>query len=348
MPPPNPTGDFDFAPVSSLDAERIEQFAREIWPGEGDRRNVLESWWMTSGADVATAAVDRASGRIAGLCVGVPSEWDVGGASVSAVSICNWFVSPAFMGRGLGKALVQSFAQCAPYMNAFSVSGAAIENFRKMGWIGPYKSQLLLFTAPWPRSLWWRRHSEIAIETYRTDGAVIPPKLGDALDKIDRERPAGLFRRKRRSDDWQAHLAYFPERPFDIHIVRHRGQMIGYFAIRPADRFAGKLYRRARLHYVTDLVINSDQPEVVRAVLDTIIAVPAVRSAGAILLCTSDERVAAVAAASGWWSRETPLIGPRLNDKAPFYMKGDGFNSPAPDGRNLDLTFFDSDLDMNI
>lgn len=348
MRPTRSKGDFDFAPVSRLDAERIEQFAREIWPGEVDRRNVLESWWMTSGADVATAAVDRASGRIAGLCVGVPSEWDVDGVSVSAVSICNWFVSPAFMGRGLGKALVQSFARRAPYMNAFSVSGAAIENFRKMGWIGPYKSQLLLFTAPGPRSLWWRRPSEIAIETYPVDGGVLSPKLGDALDLIDRGRPDHRLRRKRRSADWQAHLAYFPERRFNIHMVRHHGQMIGYFAIRPADRFAGRIYRRARLHYVTDLVINSDRSEVVRAVLDTIITVPAVRTAGAILLCTSDERLAAVAAASGWWSRQTPIIGHRLDDKAPFYMKGDGFNSPAPDGRNLDLTFFDSDLDMNI
>src|SRR5687767_11416763 len=103
---------------------------------------------MTSGADVATAAIDEATGRIAGLCVGVPSEWDVGGRSVSAVSICNWFVSPAFMGRGLGKKLVQSFADRAPFMNAFSVSVAAIENFRKLGWIGPFRSELLLFPLP--------------------------------------------------------------------------------------------------------------------------------------------------------------------------------------------------------
>lgn len=344
----NSKGDFDFAPISSLDPPRIEQFAREVWPLDGDRKNVLESWWMTTGGDVATAAVERSSGRIAGLCVGVPSQWDVAGSLVSAVSICNWFVSPAFMGRGLGKALVQSFAPRAPYMNAFSVSVAAIENFRKLGWTGPYKSRLLLFPAPRLRTIWRRSSGEVSLETYRVQGPVLPPNLGDSLDQIDRERPAGQFRRRRRPEDWQAHLAYFPARQFDIQIVHRDGRAIGYFATRPADRFAGQIYRRARLHYVADLVINSDDFAIVRAILDAIVAVPAVHAAGAILLCTTDERIASTAAESGWWSHQTPLIGRRLKQKAPLYMKGDGFRSPAPDGRDLTLTFFDSDVDLNI
>ncbi|MBA3404350.1 MAG: GNAT family N-acetyltransferase [Gemmatimonadaceae bacterium] len=348
MSKPAPTDTFHFAPISQLEPERIEQFAREVWPGEGDRKNVLESWWMTTSADVATAAVETATGRIAGLCVGVPSEWDIDRKTVSAASICNWYVSPEFMGRGVGKKLVRSFTERAPYMNAFSVSAAAIKNFLKLGWSGPFRSMLLLLPLPLLSGALWRPQPGLSVATFRTRGTTIPPALSAMLDQIDCERPSGTLRRRRRSSDWRRHLAYFPDRVFDIHIVCRDSHPIGYFALRRADRYAGRIYRLARLSYVSDMAINDLRPDAVRFMLGAIAAAPAVRSAGAVLLCTTDAQIAEEAVRSGWLSEKSPLIGSRLEEKAPLYMKGDGFKDGGLANRDLQLTFFDSDVDLNV
>lgn len=339
---------FDFAPVSRCDPLAIEQFAATVWPAAADRTDVLAKWWMTTGADAATAAIDRSTGAIAGLCVGVPSDWLIGGRLVAAASICNWFVSPAYMGRGLGKALVRSFGDRAPFLNAFSVSPAAIDNFRKLGWIGPFRSQLLLFPLPALRG--WRRPRPTAIKlhAYRAERNIVPTGLAEALDRIDREKPPGVVRRRRAADDLRRHLSYLPSRAFDIHVVSIDDAPIGYFALRPADHHAGRRYRQARLHYVSDLVLNRADHQTVRQVLGAIAAAPSVRRAGAILLCTTDQAIVAAAASSGWLTARSPLIGPALGRKAPLYMKGDGFKQGDPDGLDLQLTFFDSDVDLNI
>ena len=339
---------FQFCPVRRLDAARVEAFAREVWPDDDERHNILQSWWMTTDADVATAAVEIDSGRIAGLCVGVPSEWDIEGQKVSAASICSWYVSPHFMGRGLGKKLVQSFAARSPYLNTFSISAAAIENFRKLGWIGPFRSSLLLFPLPGLRTAAKHRTDGITISSFVTSGRDIAPELGAALDRIDRERPRSPQRRRRTGDDWRRHLGYVPGRSYDIQIVGDERGPIGYFALRAADQQAGRQYRAARLHYVTDLAVNRDDPATLGIILRAIVAARSVRGAGAILLCTTDDRVARAARHNGWMSDQTPLIGPRLADKAPLYMKGDGFKDGGPDGLDLQLTFFDSDVDLNI
>ena len=333
--------------VRHCDPVAVGRFAAEIWPAAADRSDVLEKWWMTTSSEAATAAVDRSTGAVAGLCVGVPSNWLIENRLIAAASICNWFVSPSYMGRGLGKSLVRSFLERAPLLNAFSVSPAAIENFRKLGWIGPFRSRLLLLPLPGlrPRR---SRSSAIVVHDYTVTNGVLPTELADSLDRIDREKPGELLRRRRTAADWRLHLSYMPDRAFAIHVVSIDSAPIGYFALRRADQHAGRRYRVARLHYVSDVALNRFEPAVVRDVMAAVAAAPSVRRAGAILMCTTDGRIAAAAESAGWLSEQSSLIGPELKRKAPLYMKGDGFKDGGPDGRDIQLTFFDSDVDLNI
>ena len=340
-----PDPDFTLLPVKQVDRAAIIDFAVAVW-GEAARHEILHRWWLSCDFADATAAVDNASGRIAGLCVAVPSEWRLPELGIAnARSICGWFVAPPFAGRGLGKLLVRSFAADASCMNALSISDAAIRNFAKLGWVGPFATYLRLLPVPLLARFRRSVSGAMTIASYAASSADFPDELAHALDLIDAAQPPSQLRRRRRGSDWRAHLSCRPKRQPRFHIVQCDGRPVGYFMIRPTDREAGPIYRLARLHYVSDFVLNRLDDEVLGFVFDRIGAV-APASAGALLLCTSSPAIANAAASSGWLSEADRVIGPRLADKAPRFMLGDGLVPFA--SADIHLTFADSDVDLNI
>ena len=328
-----------------MDRAAIIAFAAAVW-GEATKDDVLRRWWLSCEFASTTAAVDRASGRIAGICVAVPSQWDLPGhGTAEARSICGWYVAPEFTGRGLGKVLVRSFAGEASCMNALSISEAAIRNFAKLGWVGPFATRLRLLPMPLLARARGRAEGRLEIVSYSASSVNFPLGLAAALDRIDAAKPSTQLRRKRRGSDWRAHLACRPNRRPRFHILLCDGEPAGYFIIRSTDREAGPIYRLARLHYVSDLVVNRLDEELLRFVFGRIGAV-APATAGALLFCTSSATLADAAAQAGWLTENSPFIGPRLAQKAPQYMLGEGFVPYA--GADFHLTFADSDVDLNI
>ena len=71
-----------------------------------------------------------------------------GGREVSAVAICEWYVAPGHKGQALGKRMVQSFTTPDNFLYTFSLSQAAVENFKKLGWVGPWQASLLALPLP--------------------------------------------------------------------------------------------------------------------------------------------------------------------------------------------------------
>lgn len=328
----------------------VARFADEVW-GEDTGDTIQDRWWMNGHPELAIAAVDGQTGDIAGICVAVPSAWYLCGVTVSAVSICGWFVSPRYQGLGLGKSLVGSFSDVAPCMNAFSISEAAIQNFRKLGWIGPFSSWLRVLPFPLMRRFVLRRRrrtTNLNSRNYCAGAGNLPAELSDALDQIDTNKPDAVFRHKRRASDWNFHFACRPERWFDFRVVYRDSNPIGYFALRRADHHAARAYRRLRLHYVTDLVLNTTDDDAIRFLFDELAAAGAAHGAGALLLCTTSSVIAQGAIASGWLSEGTPLVGSTLARKAPLHMQGEGFTELHASIDRIHLTFADSDMDFNI
>lgn len=339
-----PDAGFALRPIREVDRDLVLDFGQRTW-GEHGAEEIQSKWWLTSDHADATAAVDEASGRIAGMVVAVPGLWPLpDGTLARTVSICGWFVAPDFAGRGLGKLLVRSFDDRAPCQNALSISDAAISNFRKLGWSGPYSTRLLLL--PFPG---WRRSPEpndgLALRSYDVRGADLPAELAEALDRIEALRPTDQIRRARTAADWRSHLGVRPSRVQHFHVVSRDGEPIGAFVIRATDGEAGSLYRRTRLHYVTDVVLNTRDGESLRFLAESM-GPAAPGSAGALLLCTSSEPIANAAQASAWLSERSAGIGPRLAAKAPRYMLGGGL--AAVSGADVVMTFTDSDVDLNI
>lgn len=335
---------FEFAPVRALDRGAICDFAGAIW-GEAAREEVLNRWWLRSNFADTKAAVS-ADGQIAAVCVGIRSEWELpGSGTTSAISICGWYVAPQFGGRGLGKALVQSFADEAGSLNALSISDAAARNFAKLGWLGPFPTYLRILPFPALRRAPPASSGNLEFSSYTAFPGKMPEALAAALDKVDAAKPMGQVRRKRRASDWRAHLAVRPNRRPRFHVVSSGGNPLGYFVIRATDDEAGRLYRWARLHYVSDFVVNSSDSELLRLVFASM-AQLSPSTAGALLLCSSSALVAKAAEEAGWIGEEDPFLGNRLAAKAPLYMLA-GDLAPFAGG-DLHLTFADSDVDLNI
>jgi GNAT superfamily N-acetyltransferase len=329
-------------PARSLERDRLVEFAPGAWPDDPPDK-VLSRWWLNSDFAQVTAALDEASGRIAAICVGVPSRWRLPGGEVgSAISICGWYVHPDFAGQGLGRLLVQAFEEHAPFLNTLSISGAAVRGFAKMGWVGPHPAKLRLLPFP---VLHGRRSGDVRLRSFDASPAAMPPELAEALDRIDAAKPERQLRRIRTANDWRMRLTARPRRIYRFHIAEAGGEPIGYFAVRPTDEEAGRQYRLARLHYVTDVVFNSNDPLVLRSAFHAL-AGAAPRSAGALLLCTSSAAIADAASAAGWLDERSRILGSRLAAKAPLYMLGGRF-VPLEDA-DVRLTFADSDVDLNI
>ena len=330
-------------PARSLDRALLLDFAPGVWPHDPPEK-VLSRWWLTNEFAQVTAALDEASGRVAAICVGVPSRWRLpGGEIAEAISICGWYVHPDFAGHGLGRLLVRSFEEHAPYLNTLSISEAAVRGFARMGWVGPFTARLRLL--PFPRLRIRRSTDGVRLRSFDASATVMPGHLAAALDRIDSNKPDSQLRRIRSADDWQRRLAAKPGRTYRFHIVEAGAEPVGYFAVRPTDSEAGRQYRSAHLHYVTDAVFNHDDPALLAAAFHAL-AAAAPRLAGALLLCTSSEALANAASAAGWMDERSPLLGQRLATKAPLYMLGGKF---VPfESADLRLTFADSDVDLNI
>ena len=130
-----------------------------------------------------------------------------------------------------------------------------------------------------------------------------------------------------------------------FHVERTQDGFVTDADLRPTDAEAGRPYRAARLHYVSDLILNRLDADVIDYAMASI-AAAAPWSAGALLLCTSNDDIAAAASRAGWLDEQSPVLGARLAAKAPKYMLGGGLVGFAD--ADIHLSFADSDVDLNI
>ena len=316
----------------------LARFAAENVPGTSDPP---DWWWLTSDYAERRAFIDPASQAIAALCLAVPSRWRLDGGDVDVRSICGWYVAPAYKGQRLGQRLVEAVAAETPHLNTLSISEPAAKSFAGMGWTGPHRAFLRLLPLPA-----WRFGGTGGLRARTVDvrGGDLPLDVGQAVDAVEAQAKA-LPRRRRSASDWTRRLGVFPWRFVRFHLLERYGKPIAYAVTRAADRTAGKRYRCTRLHFMIDFVIGAlGEGELEAAFRAIATGVP--RSAGFLLFCTSSAPVATAASRSGWLDEGSPLIGPSLRAKAPLYMLGGAF--AAHDGKDLGLTFCDSDVDLNL
>jgi hypothetical protein len=334
----------DVFSISKVSPELVEDFANRTW-GEARAKLILTEWWIDSIHAETMVAFDSVMHRVAGIVVAVKSSWRLpNGSSSNTVSICGWYVAPEYAGQGLGRLLVKHFDQSTSSRNTVAITEDAVRAFKKLGWTGPFTAQLFLLPLP---SL--RRSNLISdkfsYESYDISGADLPTDLCDALNQIENDSPVKIGRRVRSSEAWISHLSVWPQRKRSIHIITLDGNPIGAFSLRDTDELAASIYRYARLTYVTDIIFNNQDDECLFYACSVIKSV-AKRTAGGLVLCTSNNNIAKALEKNGWWSKKTILIGKKIELKSPLYMLDGELSKISND--NFDITFSDSDIDLNL
>jgi len=342
---------YALVPATSVDPAALLAFAAAIWPELDPQARVRAFWWRRAGPEQAVAAVARDGGAMAGLCGGRHCVFRIGGRSVPAVAICDWYVVPAHVGRGLGKHLVHSFATPQRFLYAFSISDAAIANFQKIGWVGPYRSslQLLLIPPALARHLArLRPRAELRFEFVERAGGQPLGDLGDALDRIEAARGDAGARMRRDAAEWAWRLSVCGERRYLFAVAFRDGAPAGYVAVRRMTAGRSRTLDRLRAAIITDLAAVAGDAAVLDALACQAVALAADLGAGAILTATTAAAHRRALARIGFWSPATPLVGRLLTPRAPQFMwlpqgPGEGLTSD-----DLDLSFADVAIDLDL
>jgi ribosomal protein S18 acetylase RimI-like enzyme len=341
--------DYEFVPAVSVDAERLLAFDAIVQPERQARDRILASWWRHATPDCAVAAIHTPSGAMVGICAGRPSTWVFPSGSTPAVAICSWFVDPAHFGKGIGKRMVKQLSAPGRFLYTFVISEAAIANFERLGWVGPYVAPMLACPLPGLLAISSRRDAGIELRDYLVNGRDIPAPLGAALDRIDRNRASeSCVHMRRNAQELCWRLSLSSERQYRFTVASRANEPVGYVAVRRATPGTNRLMDLLRAAIVTDLVAVDNEAAVLRSLASSGVASAGHLHAMTALVTTTVPAQQKALAAAGFLSSRVPLVGSLLSSRSPRFMwvaEGPAAQL-AVDG--IALTFADSDADFNL
>jgi GNAT superfamily N-acetyltransferase len=373
---------YDFVPANSIDQAHLIAFSAAVWP-DRPADQLISRWWRRAEPSCATAAVHEATGALAGFCSARPSDWVINRQTVSTVAICDWYVDPAHAGKGLGKYLLRCFETVDKFVFAFSLSDAAVANFKKLGWAGPHRACLMLLPLPTiakfraaifagrtPFELedWVIESAELSAVPAKPalsqrqghasldDPAHCPPPLepahalgalGSQLDRIEGHRLSDATAHMRRGEaEWRWRLSVCGERSYHFCLARRAGEPVGYVAVRRLTPGSSRQLGHIPGAIITDLVAVNDESAVLRVLATRAAIVASKLGAAVVLAVTNRANQRAALGSAGFLSPDVPLLGGALTRRSPQYMwvpKGPGTHISAS---TLALNFADSDVDL--
>ena len=317
---------------------------------------------------------------MAGFCSARPSDWVIKRETVSTVAICDWYVDPAHAGKGLGKRLLQRFETVDKFVFAFSLSDAAVANFKKLGWAGPHRASLMLLPLPTIakiRTAIFAGGTPVELEDWLFESAELSPvpakrvlqdhvplgdsaqcplplesahalgALGPQLNRIEERRLSdGTAHMRRGEAEWRWRLSLCGERSYHFCLARRAGEPVGYVAVRRLKPGSSRQLGRIPGAIVTDLVAVDDEPTVLRALSTRAATVASELGAAVVLAVTSRPSQRNALVSAGFLSPDFPLLGRPLTRRSPQYMwvpKGPGTHISAS---TIALNFADSDVDL--
>jgi len=344
--------DYVLVPARAIDDSRLIDFAGSVWPEQRPNFRVTSSWWRRAEPNCAIAAVHQPTGAMAGLCGGRPCQWTIAGRTLDAIAICDWYVASGHTGQGLGKRLVQHFDTPDRFLYAFSISDAAIANFKKLGWTGPHRSPLMVLPLP--------RLAGMALSLLADGGGVELMErelgggdplgaLGTELDHIDaaRGRDPGAHMR-RGASDWSWRLSICGGRRYRFCIARRADEPVGYVVVRRLAPGQGRQLDKLATAIITDLVAVNDDPKVLRALALRAVAIATQLQTTIVLATISALTHQTVLTKVGFVSPAFPMIGRFLGRRSPQFMWLPRGAAAALRADEMMLTFADVAIDLDL
>src|SRR5947209_2199157 len=162
--------------------------------------------------------------------------------------------------------MVEAFAAPDRLVYAYSISQAAISNFKKLGWRGPHPATLMALALPRAAATALTlatRRSTLTVQAHSIDAVQGLGALGDELDAIE-SHYSGRARMVRDAKEWSWRLAVSGERCYRLALARRHALPVGYVALR---RLSRPLLGRVKTAIITDLAALDDDPVVLRRLI---------------------------------------------------------------------------------
>jgi hypothetical protein len=343
--------EYALVPATSVGHKALGAFVARIWPEEAPERRIRTWWWKRAGPSFAVAAVHQQSGAMAGLCGGRHCEWIIANKSFPAVAICDWYVSAEHAGKGIGKRLVEHFTAPERFLYAFSISDAAIVNFKKLGWTGPHYSLLMLLPVPpiIARYAFGAPKEGLELQDHELVNGAALGALGLDLEHVETLRTKDATAHMRRgTDDWSWRLSVCGERRYRVCVARRAGEPVGYVVVRRITEGRSRQLQKLRAAIISDLVAAKDDPAVLHALASRAVAIAANLKAMTLVTATTARAHQDALAKAGFLTPASPLLGRQLRDRAPQFMwlpRGAGSTLTAG---AMALTFADVAVDLDL
>ncbi len=346
-----PLQDYELIPARAVDDIRLLAFAQSVLHGDNPER-LMDAWWRRAECSCATAAMHRPSGDIAGLCVARPSQWAIGQERHSAVAICGWYVSPAHTGQRIGQHLVNQFQTSRQLVYAFSISDDAIRAFERLGWVGPYRSSLMVLPVPRLARIahrLLRRNDNLTLDEYDVETPSLPESLGEALERVDNYMARSTYAHMRRGrDEWEWRMGVCGPRRYWFCVASQDGVTVGYIAARRVTPGSSRILGKREATIITDLVAPHNNPALSRALVARAVSFAGGNGAVVALAATTVPNYRTAYASLGFLSPDFPILGRRLARSAPQFMwlpRAPGADLTAV---TMSLSLSDSDVDLNL
>jgi len=347
--PPRSSG-YSLVPAKSIDDDTLIKFAAAVWPDRPPHDRILSSWWRRAEPACAVAAIHNATGTMAGLCGGRPSQWTIRGQTHPAVAISDWYVAPGHTGKLIGKRLVRQFDAPDRFMHAFSMSDDAIAYLKALGWVGPYSSRFMALPIPrLARMLHraWARPGDFDLREHIVTEGKLPTELAAELEQIEARGSVGAPAHMcRGAAEWRWRLPMRAERTYRFCVAYAAGAPVGYVAVRRLT--PGRIRQLGRIEgaFITDLVAGD--PRVARALALRAVAIAAeLRAAVALAATTTPAHVRALTKL-GFLSPAWPLVGRLLARRAPQFMWAPRGPAAALTASDMAFTLADATIDFDL
>ena len=312
-----------------------------------------DRWWWNAQPVEAMIARHASTGDVAALCGGRRSRLAVKDQVFEATAICDWFVSPEHMGKGLGATLAHALTAEVQAATTMSISNDAVAAFVRLGWTPSPAATIPYYVAPVPVMLAHRvrkpRTTAQGLDVALTEiSAAACDAIGHELDALwEASRATRPVAMVRDAAALRAHLRLVPHRRYRLATARRGGVLVGYVLSRDLPRSAFPRLGPTRITFLGDMLTASDHDDAITELVLHTLSAAAHAGQDTALTMTTYRPYGVALAKLGLLSSTHPVLGVRVPRLRTRWMilppKGHELRT-----EDVYLTGLDSDGDLSF
>jgi len=335
--------DFIIRHPSEADRVMLRYFSARVLPDLPEDFLNQRWWWLQAPARTLVAEHVQ-TGHIAGICGAREIRTWIQGEATPSIAISDWFVSPDYFGRGLGKRLLVQQMQDETMVISLGITEVAAENFIRTGWEAPNRVPLYLALFPgfMARLRGWRNSPyDLRVHEMKHGDPINDREIDTLWETCDKSLPMMV----RDSQELRRHLSLMPGYSYTLVMCHENQRPVGYMLSRLMPPGAIRQLGQRRVAAIVDFLVDSEAPRAFDRMLVASFRHLAAQGAGAAIIMATAPGLEAKLPGYGFISAKTPLVGRLLKKLATTFMYRTS-ELPNP-GADWYLTLADCDQDFS-